>query len=362
MIRKNKWTLIIASIIILLPAVAGIIMWDKLPGVMLIHWGIDGAVDGVAGKAFSVFGLPMILLVLFWLCVVFTSKDPGNKDQNSKVLSAVLWIVPILSLFVNACGYAVSLGKELVIPAVTLALMGVMFLLIGNYMPKCRQNSTIGIKIKWTLADEANWNATHRFGGKVWVVCGLAVLASIFLPLKAAVYAMLGVILLAVLLPFLYSWLFHKKQVKAGIAPEKVSMPDTGFNRAGKIITAIFIPIILVGVAVIMFTGNVETYFGEDSFTVDATYHGKSEIAYDAIDSAVYRDDFDCGMRVYGFSSARLSLGNFRCDELGSYTIYAYNGFEECVLLASGDSYLVIALENNEATREFYDELMTHIE
>ncbi len=361
MIKKNKWTLIIASIIIMLPVAAGVVLWDKLPDIMAIHWGVDGAADGTAGKAFAVFGLPLILLALFWLCVVATAKDPGNKNQSGKMLGAVLWIVPILSVLVSAGVYLVSFGMELALPAIVLALLGVMFLLLGNYLPKCRQNSTVGIKIGWTLASEENWNATHRFGGKVWVVCGLVMLACVFLPLKTAVYVMLGVIFTAVLLPFLYSYLFHKKQVKAGTAPEKVSMPDTPANRAGKLITAIFVPLILVGVTIVMFTGTVETSFGEDSFTVDATYYGKSEIAYDSIDSAVYRTDFDGGVRVYGFGSAKLSLGNFRCDELGSYTLYAHNGFDECVLLTSGDNCLVIALENDEATRAFYDELMNHI-
>lgn len=361
MIRKNKWTLIIASAVIVLPMAVGAVLWDKLPDIMTTHWGVDGAADGTAGKVFAVFGVPLILLALFWLCVVFTARDPGNRNQNGKVLSAVLWIVPILSLLVSAGIYFVSFGKEFEMPAVIFALLGVMFLLLGNYMPKCRQNSTIGIKIKWTLANEENWNATHRFGGKVWVLCGLAMLACIFLPLKTAVYVMLGVIAVAVLLPFIYSWLFHKKQVKAGTAPEKVRMPDTRFDRAGKIITAIFLPLILVGVAIVMFTGTVETSFGTDSFTVDATYYGEAKVAYDAIDSAVYRTDFDGGVRVSGFGSARLSLGNFQCDELGRYTLYAYTGFDECVVLTSGDKHLVVALEDGEATRAFYDELMTHI-
>jgi uncharacterized membrane protein len=55
--------------------------------------------------------------------------------------------------------------------------MGVLFIFIGNWLPKCKQTYTLGIRLPWTLADEDNWNRTHRFAGPVWVVCGLVVMA-----------------------------------------------------------------------------------------------------------------------------------------------------------------------------------------
>ncbi len=361
MIKKNKWTLIIASIVILLPAVAGIILWDKLPDVMTTHWGGDGVADGFSGKAFAVFGLPLILLVLFWVCVLASSKDPNAEDHNNKMMKVVLWLMPVLSVVVSFITYAIALDVNINIPAVFFILMSVMFLVIGNYLPKCRRSRTMGIKLPWTLSNDENWNTTHRFGGKVWMLCGLAMLACMFLPLKAAIYTMVAILLTAILLPMLYSWLYYRKQAKDGTVPEKADGMNTKADRAGKIITAIFVPIILVGVGILMFTGNIDAAFGDDSFTVNATYYGDAVVEYSTIDSAEYRTDFDCGVRVYGYGSPRLSLGEFECDELGRYTLYSYTGFDECVLLTSGDKQLVIALKDNEATRAFYDELMERI-
>jgi uncharacterized membrane protein len=48
-----------------------------------------------------------------------------------------------------------------------------MFIGLGNYMPKLKQNYTIGIKVPWTLNSEENWNMTHRMAGKVYVVAGV---------------------------------------------------------------------------------------------------------------------------------------------------------------------------------------------
>ena len=52
-------------------------------------------------------------------------------------------------------------------------IIGVMFIGLGNYMPKLKQNYTIGIKVPWTLNSEENWNMTHRMAGKVYVVAGV---------------------------------------------------------------------------------------------------------------------------------------------------------------------------------------------
>jgi len=361
MIRKNKWTIIIATIVILLPAVAGVIMWDKLPDVMTTHWGVDGVADGTSGKAFAVFGIPLIMLALFWLMVLVSSKDPNGKEHNSKMMTAVLWIVPVLSVVISFVMYAVALDMEIDLQMIVLLLLGTLFLVMGNYLPKCRQSRTMGIKLPWTLANEENWNATHRFGGKVWVLCGVVMLVCAFLPLKAAVYTMLAVMLLAILLPVLYSWLYYRKQAKAGTVPEKAAKMDTKADRVGKIITAIFVPVILIGVGILMFTGNIDTAFDEDYLTVSATYYGDAVVAYDTIDSVEYRTDFDGGVRIFGYGSPRLSVGTFECDELGRYTLYARTGFEECVLLTSGEEKLVIALASSEATKAFYDELMTRI-
>ncbi|MFQ8814402.1 MAG: SdpI family protein [Gallintestinimicrobium sp.] len=46
-------------------------------------------------------------------------------------------------------------------------------MVIGNYLPKVKQNNTIGIRVVWSLMDEENWNATHRFSGKLWMASGI---------------------------------------------------------------------------------------------------------------------------------------------------------------------------------------------
>ena len=212
MLKTHKRTLAVTSVLILLPIVAGLIFWNDLPARMVTHWGPDGQPDGWSSKGFTVFGLPAFLLAVHWLCAFFTVKDPKNKGQHPKLFTLVLWITPVISLFVSGVTYAAALGLDVNVSRVAPLLIGVVFILIGNYMPKCRQNHTIGIKIPWTLNDEENWNATHRFAGKVWFAGGLLVLVSAFLPPPVQVWLFLPAVFLLVGLPVLYSYRFHKKQ------------------------------------------------------------------------------------------------------------------------------------------------------
>lgn len=208
MIKKNSRLLIITSIVILLPILLGIALWNQLPEEMPIHWNAQGEVDGTAGKAFSVFGLPLILLAFQWVCVLATSADPKQKNHPKKVLALVFWIIPLISIVMELIVYATALGKEINVNVVLPMIMGIMFVFIGNYLPKCKQNYTIGIKIPWTLNNEENWNKTHRLAGILWVICGILIILTGFLGNALILFP---VLLVMVIVPIIYSYILYRK-------------------------------------------------------------------------------------------------------------------------------------------------------
>jgi len=210
MIKKHWKLLILTSVLILLPIAAGLILWDQLPDSMPNHWNVGGEVDGWSSKPFAVFGMPLILLAVQWLCALATGADPKKNNHSDKVLQLVLWIIPLLSVVLQAITYAAALGTEVPMQMVMPVLLGALFTVIGNYLPKCKQNYTIGIKIPWTLNSEENWNKTHRFAGRLWTVCGLfIVLTGLF----GGFWVFLPIVLLMVLAPFLYSYSLHRKGI-----------------------------------------------------------------------------------------------------------------------------------------------------
>lgn len=209
---KNKFTIIITSVIVLIPMLVGVAFWDALPEQVAIHWGASGEPDGWCSKAFAVYALPLIMVALHWACLFATRFDKKNRNQNPKMMNITYWLVPAVSWVANGMTYADALGKDIDVIRLLPIIMGALFLFIGNYLPKCTPNRTVGIRIKWTLADEENWNATHRFGGKVWFIGAIVILASSLLPAKISVCVMIAATLAMALAPIIYSYRFYKKK------------------------------------------------------------------------------------------------------------------------------------------------------
>lgn len=90
--------------------------------------------------------------------------------------------------------------------------LAVVFMLIGNYLPKCRPSYMLGLKLPWTLADEDNWHKTHRLAGPIWMLCGALLLVCPFLSARLAMVFMIGVILVATCIPTVYSFLLAKQK------------------------------------------------------------------------------------------------------------------------------------------------------
>lgn len=210
-IKNNKWRILISSIVTVLPMAVGAVLWDKLPELMPTHWGVDGNADQFSSKGFAVFGIPLILLAIHLFACLVTSLDKRGREQSGAILSVVMLIVPLMSLCVNGVIYASSLGAVIDVPVFIVLTMGVLFVLIGNYLPKCKQNRVIGVRIKWTLESEDNWYATHRFTGRLWVLGGLLAFVSAILPTVAKIAVFFTVVALLGVAPIVYSWRYYVK-------------------------------------------------------------------------------------------------------------------------------------------------------
>ncbi len=211
MIKRNLKTMILTTVIILLPIVAGLLLWNQLPDQIPTHWDINGEVDTWSDKAFAVFALPLFIAAIHWVAMLVTSADPKNKDIDGKMLHLVLWICPVISLLCNGMVLATAMGIGISVEVVMPLVLGAMFLVLGNYLPKCKQNYTIGIKVSWALEDEANWNATHRFAGWVWTIGSLVIMATAFF---GSFWIFLPLVLIMGFAPMVYSYLYYRKHRK----------------------------------------------------------------------------------------------------------------------------------------------------
>ena len=223
-LKENKWKILLSTLATFIPMFVGMILWNKLPDPMPIHWNAMGEVDGWASKAVAVFGMPAILAALNLVCHIATGSDKKNKNQSKKMVSIVFWLVPIIANVTCTMVYLTAMNIEVNTLNIAAALLGIVFAIIGNYLPKCKLNYTIGIKIVWTLESEVNWLATHRVAGRVWLGGGIIIALSALLPTNILVWVVLPVLVLMAAIPLIYSYVFFRRHEK-----------DEGYFRVGVI-------------------------------------------------------------------------------------------------------------------------------
>lgn len=204
----------ITSLIILLPVLVGLLLWHQLPEQIPVHFNSEGVADSYQSKLWGVTFIYLVIFACHWFAAIITSVDPRRKNISSKIYRLVLWICPVISVFVGVTIYGTALNWPWVnINFMANLLLGVIFIVIGNYLPKCRQNYTIGIKLPWTLSNEDTWNYTHRMAGKWWIGGGILTILASFQHLIDPVYIFIAITLIITLIPAVASYLYYRKHM-----------------------------------------------------------------------------------------------------------------------------------------------------
>ena len=178
----NLKTFIISAIVCLLPILLGIALWDKLPDMVPIHFDIEGKPDNYSSKAFAVFGLPIMMVLLQFLSCYINDYNAYHKGDRVKFTRVVKWIIPVLCVVLQISTFYIALGKELDIRRVAGLLVGLIFILMGNFLPKfdeVRVNLPLSVSIPM---DTDKAKKINRFIGFGMVIMGVLFIISLFLP------------------------------------------------------------------------------------------------------------------------------------------------------------------------------------
>lgn len=174
------WSALLIGVMLALSAYA----WVKLPAGAIIptHWGIDGQPDQYAGKTVGLLLMPLIAAGAALLFQLIMRIEPRQKNIRLSTRAYTIIYLAALGLLAVVHGLlvAAALGAH---PDITLLLplgLGVLFIIIGNYLGKLRSNFFAGIRTPWTLSSELSWDRTHRFGGKLFILLGAILLLSLF--------------------------------------------------------------------------------------------------------------------------------------------------------------------------------------
>lgn len=213
----NKKSCIIGLLLYVIPLTIILFTYNNLPASIPRHWDVNGEVDGWMDKSFiyiEVFGMLAFHLVLLFIQRILPDKH-GTK--NSKLANLMFYyFMPVLTTIIVGASILSIYSKPQIISTIVFIFIGLLFMVIGNYLPKVRHNYWLGIKLPWTLASTVNWEKTHRFAGPIWVISGLFIvilgIISIFLDSDVSVFIiiMLIIIFADVLIPSIYSYKQYK--------------------------------------------------------------------------------------------------------------------------------------------------------
>jgi uncharacterized membrane protein len=201
--------------ITLLTLAAWLIALPHLPATMPIHWGANGEADGFATKINAMILTVGIMALIYFIIAFIPRIDPRKENYKyfSKTYNILLNAVLLLFFFINMSTILQGLGYNVPMSYIVPIIVGIIFIIIGNYLQRVRSNYFMGIRTPWTLSNENVWKKTHRLSGKIFFISGLLILISAFLPDEYKSVIILVTIVFCVAVPYLYSYLVYKKEM-----------------------------------------------------------------------------------------------------------------------------------------------------
>lgn len=199
---------IVSCLLCLLPILVGLTVYGRLPDPMPSHWSFSGEVNDYSAKAFVIFGIPLLMAAVNAFVWFALSGDPRKTGVTRQLRNMAGWLIPLFTLLLQTVTIAFALGYP-ISPAVVVPLViGSLFILIGSYLPKCKQNYAMAIKNPWTLHSPEIWRRTHRLAGRLWVAAGFLLALNTFVGSR---WLYIGLIAVVACVPYAYSYALWRK-------------------------------------------------------------------------------------------------------------------------------------------------------
>ena len=206
----------LVSIVLLAAYVAW--MYPSLPDPMPTHWDAAGQANDYMAKPWGaavLAAIPVFMFVIFKLIPVISPRG-FRTESFTEVLNILMTASVLFGSIIGIVSIQAALGANFNISTMVLVAVGLLLMVLGNFMGKVRKNFFIGIRTPWTLASDEVWAKTHRLGGWCFVLAGAAmVLMALLAPnVKWIVY----IVVVLALVPVAYSYIAYRRI--EGFAPD----------------------------------------------------------------------------------------------------------------------------------------------
>ncbi len=208
---RSRWFgLVIAAVAVAVSLWA----YPQLPPTVATHWNVRGVADGFSSRLVAVAIMPLVIIVMTGLFNVLPKLDP-RRANYTKFIGTYWLIANAVILFIlighgmivaTGLGYPVKIGRTMPIG------VGLLFIVLGNYLTRVEPNWFVGIRTPWTLSSDTVWRKTHRTGGWLMVLGGLVIVTCAFLPPGAFLPLFIAAILIMSVIPIVQSYVLWKRE------------------------------------------------------------------------------------------------------------------------------------------------------
>ena len=192
--------------------VLALFLYPQMPERMASHWNIKGEVDGYMSKFWGLFLMPFTLLVLFLFFLLIPKIDPlkENIKKFRRYFDIFILLITLFLSYIYLLTLLWNLGIRFDMGKVMIPALGLLFYYTGILTEHAERNWFLGIRTPWTLSNEEVWNKTHKLGGKLFKICGVAALLGIFFQNLALLFVLIPV-LFTTICTVIYSYFEYQR-------------------------------------------------------------------------------------------------------------------------------------------------------
>lgn len=225
--RKNS----ILWLLTLLPLIITIVVMPLMPNKVPMHYTAGGHVNRWGSK-YENLGFPIftVAMMLFMECFIIFYSKKQNKNISDKekkeaannvkviyittlcmsVMFGVLQLVILYIAYDGAKNHSTHTSVD--VGVVTNILIGMLLIILGNFMPKTKRNATVGLRTVWSMENDITWAKSNRIGGISLMISGIIILLSTcFVHGGPAFIVTIGVVLLDTIFSVVASYYIYKK-------------------------------------------------------------------------------------------------------------------------------------------------------
>jgi uncharacterized membrane protein len=197
--------------LVILAFVAAAALYDRLPASIPIHWNARGEANGFAPKSWGAFLMPGVMAAVYLLFGAIPRMSPRGfrVERFRRVYEIFETTILAFLLLTTVLILLAGVGVKVPMDRTMYAGIGLVFVVLGNFMGKVTRNFFVGIRTPWTLASDEVWLRTHRLGGKLFVLAGIGLCVSGLL--RGGLIPLLAAVAIAGVVPVIYSYVLYRR-------------------------------------------------------------------------------------------------------------------------------------------------------